>query len=73
MIRLYETLEAARAAREELLNTIDGYLTYIRKTIDGKFAVIHIPKDCYLSWDTLARYNLPADTLGWLDEGEPNE
>ena len=75
MIKVYKTLSEARAARKELPNKVNGFLTgnYIRKTIDGKYAVISVPSDSYLSQETIARYNLPAGTLGWFDEGEPKE
>ena len=75
MVSIYNTRTEAEAAREALPDTCGGFLATrsIRKTLDGKFAVIHIPASCWLSAETLARYNLPADTFGWLDEGEPIE
>lgn len=48
-----------------------AYANYIRKTLDGKYAVISIPADCWLNADTLSRYNLPANMFGWFDEGGP--
>lgn len=75
MIQVYNTLKEAKSVRATLPNVVDGfaYSNYVRKTIDGKFAVIAVPKDCWLSADTLHRYNLPASTLGCLDDGEPDE
>lgn len=74
MIKIYGTLQEARSVRATLPNVVDGfaYANYVRKTLDGKFAVISIPKDCWLSQETIRRYNLPASTLGWLDDGEPD-
>ncbi len=75
MITIYHTLAQARSARAEMPTKVGGFLhcNYIRKTNDGKYAVISIPRDCYLNEQTLARYNLPAGTLGILDDGEPDE
>lgn len=75
MIEIYETLTAAQTARKELPTLVRGfaYRNYIRKTLDGKFAVISIPESCWLSSEALARYNLPSTTLGLFDEGEPQE
>ena len=75
MVKIFKTLSEARAAREELPNKFDGFLAQkcIRKTLDGEFALIFIPQCCGLNQQTLERYNLPATTLGWLDEGEPDD
>ena len=75
MIAVYKTISEARAARKELPDTDNRFLArkYIRKTLDGEFALIFIPESSYLSQETIARYNLPDGTLGWLDEGEPKE
>lgn len=75
MIKVYETLKEAREVRATLPHVVDGfqYGNYIRETLDGKFAIISIPKDCYLSQDTLRRYNLPYTTFSIFDNGEPIE
>ena len=73
MIRIFEDIEEARTERNALPKEVGGmaYANYIRITLDGKYAVISIPADCWLNADTLSRYNLPANTFGWFDEGEP--
>ena len=72
MITVYNGIEEARSARQTLPKKVGGfdYGNYIRKTLDGKFAVISMPADCWLSADTLRRYNLPETTFGWFDDGE---